>query len=326
MTETNIIKMNNLKIISGGSNLPLAQNIAKYLDVKLVDVTLDKFGDGETFVQINENIRGSDVYIIQSTSNPANDNLMELLILIDAAKRASAGSVTAVIPFFGYARQDRKDRPRVPITAKLVANMLTTAGADRIITMDLHAPQIQGFFDIPVDNLFAAPLFANELKSDMATDTIIISPDAGGIKRAEAMAKALKTKFGFVAKTRVSDEEVEATSIVGKIKGQKVILLDDMTESLGTLMEAAKLCKKNGAASVIGVVSHCILNGKGLKRLRKQIWEAPDDEQYIDTILTTNTVIQNTSFVRALDVSILFGEAIKRTHTGESVTSLFEIK
>jgi ribose-phosphate pyrophosphokinase len=261
-----------------------------------------------------------DVFIIQSTCNPANQNLMELFIMIDAAKRASASRITAVIPFYGYARQDRKDQPRVPITSKLVANLLVSAGASRILTVDLHAQQIQGFFDIPVDHLYASPVMFEHLKNIDCENLTLFSPDVGGMKMASAYAHFLKVPLGFIAKRRTDAETVEAVSLVGDTEGRDILIVDDMTETAGTLCAAAELLKKNGARKVFAAVSHGVLNDKGYQRLA---------DGHLDELITTNTtpVLQQEGIpITVLSVSKLLGEAINRINKNESVTGLFEIK
>ena len=311
---------NSFKIFCGNSNPVLAQEICDYLGVPLGDATVNSFPDGESFVRIEENIRGMDVFIIQSTSNPANQNLMELFIMIDAAKRASASRITAVIPFYGYARQDRKDQPRVPITSKLVANLLVSAGASRILTVDLHAQQIQGFFDIPVDHLYASPVMFEYLKNIDCENLTLFSPDVGGMKMASAYSNFLKVPLGFIAKRRTDAETVEAISLVGDTEGRDILIVDDMTETAGTLCAAAELLKKNGARKVFAAVSHGVLNDKGYQRLA---------DGHLDELITTNTtpVLQQKGIpITVLSVSKLLGEAINRINKNKSVTGLFEIK
>ena len=311
---------NSFKIFCGNSNPVLAQEICDYLGVPLGDATVNSFPDGESFVRIEENVRGMDVFIIQSTCNPANQNLMELFIMIDAAKRASASRITAVIPFYGYARQDRKDQPRVPITSKLVANLLVSAGASRILTVDLHAQQIQGFFDIPVDHLYASPVMFEYLKNIDCENLTLFSPDVGGMKMASAYAHFLKVPLGFIAKRRTDAETVEAISLVGDTEGRDILIVDDMTETAGTLCAAAELLKKNGARKVFAAVSHGVLNDKGYQRLA---------DGHLDELITTNTtpVLQQEGIpITVLSVSKLLGEAINRINKNESVTGLFEIK
>lgn len=308
-----------LKIFSGNSNKPLAQEICNYLGVPLGDALVTSFPDSESFVRFNENIRGTDVFLVQSTSSPANHNVMELLIMIDAAKRASAARVTAVLPFFGYARQDRKDQPRVPITSKLVANLLVAAGVNRILTMDLHAQQIQGFFDIPVDHLYASPVFFEDLSSRDTENLTIFSPDVGGMKMANAYAEVLACPLGFVAKRRTGASTVEAMNLVGEVEGREILLVDDMTETAGTLTAAAKILKERGAQKVSALVSHCMLNETGRERLSQGL---------LDELITTNSVIMENGDlpVRQLSVANLLGEAIQRTHTDSSISTLFQIK
>ena len=310
----------SLKIFCGNSNPKLAKDICDYLEVPLGDATVMSFPDGESFVRINENIRGADIFIIQSTCNPANQYLMELFIMIDAARRASARSITAVIPFYGYARQDRKDQPRVPITSKLVANLLVSAGATRVLTVDLHAQQIQGFFDIPVDHLYASPVLFEYLKDINTENLTLFSPDVGGMKMASAYASMLKVPLGFIAKRRTSAETVEAVSLVGDVDGRDVLLVDDMTETAGTLCAAAELLKKNGAKSVMAAVSHGVLNDLGYERIASGL---------LDRLITTDTtpVEQRDGVpITVLSVAALLGEGIKRIQDNASVTGLFSIK
>ncbi len=309
-----------LKIFSGNSNPALAKEICKSIRAELGQATVTSFPDGETFVKINENIRGADVFIIQSTCSPANHHIMELCIMIDAARRASAARITAVLPFYGYARQDRKDQPRVPITAKLVANLLVAAGANRILTMDLHAQQIQGFFDIPVDHLYASPVFFDYLKQYKKMEhLIVISPDVGGMKMAAAYADMLGVPLGFVAKRRVSSTEVEAINLVGDVDGWDVLMVDDMTETAGTLTAAAKLLKERGAATVRAAVTHGVLNEHGFERLKAGA---------LDELITTDSTPINTRGlpITVLSIAPLLGQGIQRIHGNESVTSLFKIK
>ena len=280
---------------------------------------LRDFPNGETFARIEENVRGEDTYVVQSTCPPVNQNIMELFIMIDALRRASASRITAVLPFYGYARQDRKDQPRVPISAKLIANLLVSAGANRILTVDLHAQQIQGFFDIPVDHLYAAPVLFDYLKTmDLGDQIAVVSPDVGGIKMAHAYSQLLHADLAIVAKRRMSDTEVETVSVIGKVRDKTVVLVDDMTETAGTLVSAARILRRRGAKRIIAVVSHAGLNDLGVKRLRKS---------NIDELITTDTVprppIEGLKLTTC-SVAGLLGEAIKRIHTNSSVTSLFE--
>lgn len=308
-----------LKILSGSAHPTLARLIAQNLGTELCAAELTTFPDGETFVQIHENIRGGDIFIVQPTCPPTNQNLMELLIMVDAVRRASAQRITAVLPFFGYARQDRKDRPRVPITAKLVANLLVAAGVHRVLTVDLHAGQIQGFFDIPVDHLYAAPVLMKAIRErGIHEDLVVVSPDVGGIKMTHAFAKALKAPMAIVAKNRVSAEEVEAHSVIGDVKGKNVLLVDDLTETAGTLTAAAKLLLEHGAQKIYAGVSHAVLGDKGKARIA----QSP-----IVELLATNSTPQAVGEkVTALDISPLLAQAIERIHGNESVTSLFDIR
>jgi ribose-phosphate pyrophosphokinase len=271
-------------------------------------------------VKINENIRGEDVYIIQPTCPPTNHNLMELMIMVDAAKRSSAGRINAVIPFFGYARQDRKDQPRVPITAKLVADLLSAAGVDRVVTLDLHAAQIQGFFNIPVDHLYGKPIIIRELRErfgDKCKDLTVVSPDVGGVKMARAYSDALGAHLAIVAKHRVSATEVEAMQLIGDVKGRDVVLVDDMTETAGTLCAAADILKAQGANRIFAAVTHAVIGDLGHQRI---------EESAIEEVITTNsTPVTKRGKVTPVSIAELFGEAIQRIHNGKSVTSLFDI-
>ena len=309
-----------MKIFSGTSNLPLARNIVASIGLELAQCTISSFPDGETFVKIEENVRGEDVYIVQSASPPTNHHYMELFIMMDAVRRASAKRITAVLPFYGYARQDRKDQPRVPITAKLVANLLVAAGATRVLTMDLHAQQIQGFFDIPVDHLYAAPVMYEYLKKKQLADLVVVSPDVGGLKMAHAYSQVLEAGLAIVAKRRKSAMDIEAMAVIGEIRGRNVLMVDDLTETAGTLVNAAGLLKKKGAKKIIACVSHAILNDLGIERLRKS---------NIDELITTDTVLRpaiDGVKITTLSVAALLGEAIKRINCNSSVTSLFEFK
>jgi ribose-phosphate pyrophosphokinase len=309
-----------VKIFSGTANPPLARAICASINMELGRCSVQPFPDGETFVKIEENVRGEDVFVVQPTSPPTNHNLMELFIMMDALRRASAARITAVLPFYGYARQDRKDQPRVPITAKLIANLLIAAGASRILTMDLHAQQIQGFFDIPVDHLYAAPVMYDYLKRKDLKDLVVVSPDVGGLKMAHAYSQTLEGGLAIVAKRRKSASEVESMAVIGEIRGKNVLLVDDLTETAGTLTAAAALLKKKGARQILACVSHAILNDIGIQRLRKSV---------IDELITTDTVLRpaiDGVKITTLSVAGLLGEAIKRIHSNSSVTSLFEFK
>ena len=308
-----------MKIVTGSAHPQLAESICAYLGVPLGDATVTSFPDGETFVKINENIRGRDVFIVQPTGPPTNQNLMELLILVDAARRASASRITAVIPFFGYARQDRKDQPRVPITAKLVANLLVAAGVDRVLTMDLHAQQLQGFFDIPVDHLYAFPVLMNYLQSLDLGDLVVVSPDVGGVKMASAYAQSLGAGLAIVVKRRVSATEIEAVTVIGEVEGKNVIIVDDLTETAGTLVGAAKILSAQGARNIYAGVSHAVLTDLAVERLKSS--------QIKELITTDSTPVRAISEarVKVLSVAELLGEGIRRIHDDESVSSLFDI-
>jgi ribose-phosphate pyrophosphokinase len=309
-----------VKVFSGTSNEPLARAICKSINIELGKCSIQPFPDGETFIKIEENVRGEDVFVVQPTSPPTNHNLMELFIMIDALRRASAMRITAVLPFYGYARQDRKDQPRVPITAKLIANLLVAAGVNRILTMDLHAQQIQGFFDIPVDHLYAAPVMYEYLRKKNLTDLVVVSPDVGGLKMAHAYSQVLGSGLAIVAKRRKNATEVESMAVIGEIRGKNILLVDDLTETAGTLTSAAALLKKKGARKILACVSHAILNDVGIERLRKSA---------IDELITTDTV-QRPAIdgvkITTLTVAGLLGEAIKRINSNSSVNSLFEFK
>ena len=309
-----------MKVFSGTANPPLANAICAYIGIELGKSTIKPFPDGETFIKIEENVRGEDVFIVQPTSPPTNHNLMELFIMMDAVRRASADRITAVLPFYGYARQDRKDQPRVPITAKLIANLLIAAGANRILTMDLHAQQIQGFFDIPVDHLYAAPVMYEYLRKKDLSDLVVVSPDVGGLKMAYAYSQTLEAGLAIVAKRRKSATEVESMAVIGEVRGKNALLVDDLTETAGTLTQAAQLLKRKGAKRILACVSHAILNDVGIERLRKSA---------IDELITTDTVLRPAIKgvkITTLSVAGLLGEAIKRIHSNSSVTSLFEFK
>ena len=308
-----------LKIFTGSAHRQLAQQICAFIGVPLGDATVTSFPDGETYVKINENIRGRDVFIVQPTCPPTNQNLMELLIMVDAARRASAARITAVIPFFGYARQDRKDQPRVPITAKLVANLLTAAGVSRVLTMDLHAQQVAGFFDIPVDHLYAAPVLIRYMREKNFKDLVVVSPDVGGLKMASAYSHALGAGLAIVAKRRKSATEIEALNVIGDVDGKQVILVDDLTETAGTLTSAAKILKERGATYVIAAVSHAVLSDLAIERLKSS---------ELGELITTNSVPVRSGDgfpITAMCVADLLGEGIKRIHDDESVSSLFKI-
>ncbi|MBD3427220.1 MAG: ribose-phosphate diphosphokinase [Candidatus Omnitrophica bacterium] len=311
--------MDKLTIFSGNSNRALAENICETLGVPLGECDVTRFSDGEVRAKIQQNVRGKDVFVIQSTSHPANENLMELLIMIDALKRSSAKRITAVLPYYGYARQDRKDQPRVPITAKLVANLLTRAGSNRVLTIDLHAGQIQGFFDIPLDHLFAVNIFIDYFKRISLEDIAIVSPDVGGIKMARAYAKRFGAGLAIVDKRRISDVKAEAVHLLGDVKGKNVIIVDDMVATAGSLTEAASALKKHGARDIYAAITHPVLCGPAIERL---------ENSQIKELVVTDTIPldkqkQNEKIVQ-LSVAPLLGEAIRRIHNEETVSALFE--
>ena len=310
-----------MKIIACNSNKFLAEAITSYIGVKLADAVIRKFADGEIFVKINENIRGEDIYIIQSTSPPVNDNLMELLITIDAARRASAKRITAVIPYFGYARQDRKDEGRTAISAKLIANLITSAGVNRVVTTDLHAGQIQGFFDIPLDNLFSV----NQLIKDMKEKTIgkniaIVSPDVGGVVRARAFAKRIDASLVIIDKRRERAGESEVMNIIGEVNNKTCILLDDIVDSGGTLCSAAKALKENGAKEIYSYIVHGVLSGNALEKIEN----SEIKEMVLTDSIDASKEIKNSKNIRHISIAPLMGEAIKRINSNLSVSALFE--
>ena len=308
-------------IFTGNSNPSVAKEIVKLLKMSLGKASVSNFSEGEIRVRIDENVRGKDVFVVQSTCPPPNKNLMELLILIDALKRASARRITAVLPHFGYARQDRKDQPRVPITAKLVANLLTTAGADRVLTVDLHAGQIQGFFDIPLDHLFAITVFVSYFKKMQLKNLCVVSPDVGGIKMARAYAKRLESPLAIVDKRRVSGEDTEAMNILGEeeVKGRNVLIIDDLVATAGSLVEAAGALKKAGAKDIYAAITHPVLSGPAIKRIEKS---------QIKKLFVTNTIPvedgKRHKKITVLSIGPLLAEAIKRIHNEESVSCLFD--
>ena len=308
-----------MKIIAGNANPQLAQSIAEYSFAPLLPSKVTTFADGETSVEFLDNIRGEDVFIVQSTSSPVNDSLMELLIMIDAAKRSSAQRITAVVPYFGYARQDRKSASRTPITAKLVANLLTTAGAHRVLTMDLHAGQIQGFFDIPVDDLTSRLVFAKDIKHNVETgDTVFVSPDAGGAVRARKFADMFHADIAIVDKMRPEAGKSEVMNLIGNVKGKHAILVDDIVDSGGTLCKAAEAIMKAGALSVRAYITHGVLSGEACQRVEKSALE-----ELVVTDSIENKCPKNVKKVRQVSVGALFGEAIRRVSNEESVSSLF---
>ena len=311
-----------MKILSGNANLPLARAIAGYLEMPLTDASVRRFADEEIFVEIHENVRGEDVFVVQSTGFPANDNLMELLICIDALKRASAKRITAVVPYFGYARQDRKPGPRTPISAKLVANLITEAGADRVLAVDLHAGQIQGFFDIPTDNLFAAPTMAADIQARYGgQDLMVVSPDVGGVVRARALDTRLdNAPLAIVDKRRDRPGESEVMNIIGQVKGRHCIMIDDIVDSGGTLCNAAQALLENGAASVVAYITHGVLSGGAVARVDGS---ALKELVITDSIRVTDAVADSKR-IRTLTIAPLIGEAVRRIADESSVSSLFD--
>ena len=310
-----------MKLLTGNSNKILSKNISKYLKSKLVNSSIRKFADGEIYVEINENIRGNSIFIIQSVSSPANDNLMELLLCIDALKRSSAKNITAVIPYFGYARQDRKVVPRTSISAKLVSNLITKAGADRIVTVDLHAGQIQGFFDIPVDNLFATPIFARHIRKKIKSKKIIcVAPDVGGTERARALGKLLDAELAIVDKRRPKPGQSQVMNVIGDVQNRTCIIVDDIIDSGGTIINAAKALKDRGAKEVYVYITHGVLSGEAVKKIKKSV---------IKNLVITDTIdnfekTKNVKNIEVLPISALMGEAIKRISNSTSVSDLFK--
>jgi ribose-phosphate pyrophosphokinase len=312
--------MDKIAVFSGNAHPELAKNICKYLKIKLSDALVDRFSEGEIRVKINENVRGKDVFVVQPTSSPPNENLMELLVMIDALKRASSQRITAVMPYFGYARQDRKDQPRVPITAKLVANLLTTAGANRILTVDLHAGQIQGFFDIPVDHLFAVGVFIDYFSKMKLKDLVVVSPDVGSIKMARAYAKRLSANLAIIDKRRVSPDKAEVMYILGEVKGKDAVIVDDLIATGSSLIEAVAALKRAGSKNVYAAISHGVLSGPAKERVAK----CKDLKELVITDSIPLDDHKKHPRIKVLSVASLLGEAIKRIHHEESVSSLFD--
>ena len=310
-----------MKLLTGNSNKVLSKNIAKYLKTKLVNSSIRKFADGEIYIEINENIRGNSIFIVQSISSPANDNLMELLLCIDALKRSSAKNITAVIPYFGYARQDRKVVPRTSISAKLVSNLITKAGADRVVTVDLHAGQIQGFFDIPVDNLFSTPIFARHARKKIKSKKIIcVAPDVGGTERARALGKLLNVGLAIVDKRRPKPGQSQVMNVIGDVKGQTCIIVDDIIDSGGTIVNAAKALKSRGAKDVYVYITHGVLSGDAIKKIKSSAIKNLVITDTIDNVHKT----KNVKNIEVLPISGLMGEAIKRISNSTSVSDLFK--
>ena len=310
-----------MKILSGTSNQKLSKDIAKQLKLKLVNTNIKRFADGEIYIEINENIRGNSVFVVQSTSNPANDNLMELLLVIDALKRSSAKNITAVIPYYGYARQDRKVAPRTSISAKVVANLLTNAGASRVVTVDLHAGQIQGFFDIPVDNLFATPIFARHAKKKIKNKNIIcVAPDVGGTERARALGKLLNVGLAIVDKRRPKPGQSQVMNVIGDVKGKTCVIVDDIIDSGGTIVNAAKALKDRGAKEVYVYITHGVLSGEAVKKIKNSVIK----NLVITDTIDNNDKIKGAKNIEVLPISGLMGEAIKRISNSTSVSDLFK--
>ena len=308
-----------LKIFSGRAHPALAQEICEYLGIPLGELTLYNFSDGENYCQIDENVRGADVFVVQPTSSPVNDHVMELLILLDALRRSSAARITAVMPYFGYARQDKKDRPRVPIAAKLMADLLTASGADRILTMDLHSAQIQGFFNIPVDHLFAAPVLLDAIREMKLDDLVIVSPDVGGVARARAIGKRLGAALAIIDKRRTGKNETEVLNVIGDVEGRNVLILDDIIDTAGTLVQAEEALRAQGARKTFAAAVHPVLSGPALERIQAS---------GLETLVVTNTIPLDAALarcpkIRSLTIAPLLGEAIQRIHQGTSVSSLF---
>ena len=314
-----LVMNRELKIFSGNANPALAHEICACLGQKLGEATVSSFSDGEIRVKVDENVRGADVFVVQSTCQPVNDSLLELLIIIDALKRSSANRITAVIPYFGYGRQDRKDQPRVPISAKLVADLISTAGADRVLTMDLHAGQIQGFFNVPVDHLYALPVLLDYITKKEIADLVVVSPDAGGVERARAFAKRLQANLAIIDKRREGPNQAQIMNIIGDVQGKSVMLLDDMIDTAGTIVQGAQACADKGAREVWAACTHAVLSGPALDRITKSC---------LTQVVVTNTIpmrgkAQACSKLHQLSVAPLLGEAIRRIHEDESVSSLF---
>ena len=308
-----------LKIFTGNANPALAQEICRHLSVPLAQASVKSFSDGEIMVEINENVRGRDVFVVQSTCQPANHNLMELLVMIDALKRASAARITAVIPYFGYARQDRKVAPRTPITSKLVADLITTAGAQRVLCVDLHAGQIQGLFNIPVDQLYAAPAVLEDVKARFTEELVVVSPDAGGTERARAFAKRLNAGLAIIDKRRSAANVSEVMHIIGDVDGRTCIIVDDMIDTAGTLCQAAAALKAHGAGDVYATATHAVLSGPALERIN----ESDLKEVLVCNTIPTEEKVKNCSRLRTISVANILAEAIRRIHGDESVSSLF---
>lgn len=308
-----------MKFFGGTSNTALTQEVCNYLGIEPGKITTKKFSDGETLVEIHENIRGGDVFVLQSTCIPVNDNLMQLLIIVDALRRASADRITVIIPYYGYGRQDRKVKPRVPITAKLVADLITVSGANRVVSVDLHAGQIQGYFNIPVDNIFAAPLMLKYIRNHFTDSLVMVSPDAGGVERARAFAKRLEASLAIIDKRRDAPNEAQAMNIIGDVRGRNAVILDDMVDTAGTLTQAAAALKERNVAKIYACVTHPVLSGPAIERI---------ETSPIDQLVVTNTIplsegARKCAKITALSVHELLGETVKRIHRSQSVSTLF---
>ncbi|MCJ7594746.1 MAG: ribose-phosphate pyrophosphokinase [Desulfobacterales bacterium] len=308
-----------MKLFGGTSNPMLTKEVCRYLGVAPGKITAKTFSDGETQVEIHENIRGMDAFVLQSTCTPVNDNLMQLLIIMDALKRASAKRITAIIPYYGYGRQDRKVKPRVPISAKLVADLITVAGAHRVVSMDLHAGQIQGYFDIPVDNIFAAPLLLKYIRRHFADNLVIVSPDAGGVERARAFAKRLEASLAIIDKRRDAPNVAEAMNIIGDVKGKTAIILDDMVDTAGTLTQAASALQERGAVKIFACCTHPVLSGPAIERINA----SPIDQLVVTDTIPLGEKARKCTKITPLSVAELLGETIKRIHGSDSVSTLF---
>ena len=310
-----------MKVLSGTSNPKLSKEIAKHLKLKLINSNIKRFSDGEIYVEVNENIRGNSIFVVQSTDNPANDNLMELLICIDALRRSSAKNITAVIPYFGYARQDRKVVPRTAIAAKLVSNLITNAGANRVLTLDLHAGQIQGFFDIPVDNLFATPIFARHIKKNIKTnDLICIAPDVGGVERTRALSRRVNVGIAIIDKRRPTPGKSEVMNIVGNVKNKTCVIVDDIIDSGGTIVNAAKALKNKGAKDIYAYITHAVLSSNAVDKIKKS---------HVKKLVTTDSIdnskkIKKITKIEVISISPMMAEAIKRISNSTSVSILFK--
>jgi len=308
-----------MRVFGGTSNPTLTQEVCDYLGIEPGKITAKTFSDGETQIEIHENIRMMDVFVLQSTCTPVNDNIMQLLIIMDALRRASAKTITAIIPYYGYGRQDRKVKPRVPISAKLVADLITVSGASRVVSMDLHAGQIQGYFNIPVDNIFAAPLLLKHIRSEFENNLVIVSPDAGGVERARAFAKRLEATLAIIDKRRDAPNVAEAMNIIGEVEGKTAIILDDMVDTSGTLTEGSRALKSRGAKKIYACCTHPILSGPAIERIE----DSPIDRLVVTNTIPLNGQAKNCSKITVLSVAELLGETIKRIGTSHSVSTLF---